>query len=267
VAFVAYAQAFPSSFLALVDTYDTLVSGVPNFIAVGLVLRDFGYEPIGIRLDSGDLSYLSKTARVLFFEHSLPKVTIVASNDINEDVLYSLDKQGHEIDAFGIGTNLVTCQAQPALGMVYKLVEINGRPCIKLSNEFEKTTIPGKKQIYRLIGQDGTALCDILERENESVPKAGERVLCVHPFHDRIRCYVVPSEVQPLLSVVFDGKICTKLPSAVETRTYVKEQIRLLREDHIRALNPANYRVSVTNELYQFANKLWGKEAPIREFH
>ena len=126
-AFIAYALAFPRGFLALVDTYDTLESGVPNFLMVSLVLHRMGYKPLGIRLDSGDLAWLSKKARLQFkafadrFKVPFESCTIVASNSINETVLNALAEQGHEIDSFGIGTNLVTCQAQPALGMVYKV--------------------------------------------------------------------------------------------------------------------------------------------------
>ena len=131
-AFISFAIAFPKNFLALVDTYDVLKSGLPNFLAVARALHDFGYKAIGLRLDSGDLAYLSIQVRKRFElvaeKMSLPdyfaKFTIVASNDINEDTLISLEKQNHEIDTFGIGTHLVTCQKQPALGCVYKLVEV-----------------------------------------------------------------------------------------------------------------------------------------------
>ncbi len=130
-AFVSYAIAFPTYFLALVDTYDVLKSGLPNFLAVARALHECNYKAIGLRLDSGDLAYLSlevrsqfreaaKNYQIDYFEH----FTIVASNDINEETLVSLEKQGHSIDSFGIGTHLVTCQKQPALGCVYKLVEV-----------------------------------------------------------------------------------------------------------------------------------------------
>ncbi len=122
---------------------------MPNFIVVALALHDIGYRAIGIRLDSGDLAYLSIKTRELFAEAdeacptgaNISKCKILASNDINEAVLISLNDQGHSIDSFGIGTNLVTCQAQPALGMVYKLVEVNGRPRIKLSQEVAKVRL------------------------------------------------------------------------------------------------------------------------------
>ena len=130
-AFVSYAIAFPTNFLALVDTYDVLKSGVPNFLAVARALHECNYQAIGLRLDSGDLAYLSLEVRAKFVETArkfqLPYIEhfmIVASNDINEDTLVSLEKQGHSIDTFGIGTHLVTCQRQPALGCVYKLVQV-----------------------------------------------------------------------------------------------------------------------------------------------
>ena len=153
-AFIAYCQAFPTTFLALVDTYDTLASGVPNFLACAMAMKEIGYTPVGIRLDSGDLAYYSKEARKLFqeaegvsgFTGLSSKLTIVASNDIDEDALYNLAEEGHEINMFGIGTHLVTCQSQPALGCVYKLVEMDQKPRIKLSQDSVKISVPAKKR-------------------------------------------------------------------------------------------------------------------------
>ena len=188
-AFISYAQAFPNGFLALIDTYDTLHSGLRNFLLVAYVLHKFGYSPVGIRLDSGDLAWLSLECRAAFEqfakEHDVPSfaaMKIVASNDINESILVSLEDQGHSIDAFGIGTNLVTCQAQPALGMVYKLVEIDGKPRIKLSNDLSKITIPGRKKLYRLIGKKGVPLIDVMLKSDESPPEPGERCCAVIPL-------------------------------------------------------------------------------------
>jgi nicotinate phosphoribosyltransferase len=130
-AFVSYAIAFPTNFLALVDTYDVLKSGLPNFLAVARALHECNYKALGLRLDSGDLAYLSLEVRARFHEAAkkynidyFKDFDIVASNDINEDTLVSLGQQGHAINTFGIGTHLVTCQKQPALGCVYKLVEV-----------------------------------------------------------------------------------------------------------------------------------------------
>ena len=152
IAFAAFSRSFPTNALLLVDTYDTLSSGVLNFIVIAYALHKLGYKAKGIRLDSGDLAYLSKSARGIFLKYGkqlnidyFKEFTIVASNDINVGTLESLNQQGHSIDSFGIGTNLVTCQQQPALGCVYKLVEIEGTPRIKLSQEISKVTLPGKK--------------------------------------------------------------------------------------------------------------------------
>ena len=240
-AFVGYAVSFPASFLCLIDTYDTLQSGLRNFILVALALDDLGYTPRGIRLDSGDLSYLSLECEYMFHEiaESMNRnffydVDIVASNDINESVLNSLNKQGHAITMFGIGTNLVTCQAQPALGCVYKLVEVDGQPRIKLSNDIEKVLIPGRKVAYRLFGKDGWPLLDFLVcRSEEQMPAVGKRVLCRHPFIEQKRVAVVPSRVVQLHSLVFDGKsgVVSGLPSLEETRQFVNDQINYTRAD------------------------------------
>lgn len=219
-AFITYAGAFPASFVALVDTYDTLHSGVRNFILVALVLDDLGFAPRGIRLDSGDLSYLSLEASRMFRELAtelnrpvLNKVIISASNDIDEEVLYALNKQGHAISLFGIGTNLVTCENQPALGCVYKLVEINGSPRMKVSQTIEKVLIPGRKEAYRLYGEDGWPLVDLMICHGEDRPEVGTRVLCRHPFDEKKRVAVVPRRIMNLHKLVFDGTIVEDIPT------------------------------------------------------
>lgn len=168
-AFISYALAFPDGYLALLDTYDTLESGIWNFIVVALALCEFGYTPKGVRLDSGDLAYLSRECRKIFIKvgdmyhiPTLAKMTIVASNDISEQVLFALKEQGHEIDSFGIGTHLVTCKTQPALGCVYKLTQVNDQPRMKLSNDSNKITIPGRKEAYRLHNAADEPVLDLL---------------------------------------------------------------------------------------------------------
>jgi nicotinate phosphoribosyltransferase len=270
-AFTAYAQAFPRSFIALVDTYDTLKSGVPNFSCVALALKELGYQPLGIRIDSGDLAYLSRQARRMFLEIAatvperdwLARSAIGASNDINEATLWSLRQQGHEIDVFGIGTHLVTCDGQPAFGGVYKLVEVNGQSRIKLSNDAAKVTIPGRKEAYRLVRGDGKAYLDLMVAVGAPPPQAGERVLCRHPFEEAMRVYVIPSHVQPLHELVWDGGTVRPTRAPEEIRTFVREQIQLLRDDHVRQINPTPYKVSVSEDLYAYLHRLWMQQAPI----
>jgi len=214
-AFASYALAFPASFLALVDTYDVLKSGIPNFLAVALALQICGYRPLGIRIDSGDLSYLSLQAReilttveaVLGAERArgFGNLSTTASNDINEEVLHSLNQHGHSITSFGIGTHLVTCLRQPALGCVYKLVEIDGTPRIKLSEDVQKITIPGRKEAYRLYLKNGEPVVDVMLQVEERPPKQGERILCRHPFISSKRAYVQPAFVERLHKLVWDG--------------------------------------------------------------
>lgn len=273
-AYVAYAIAFPTSFLCLLDTYDVVHSGLPNFCAVALGLNDLGYRARGVRLDSGDLAYLSKVCRETFtkigetFENVewFPTLTVVASNDINEDTILSLNQQGHSIDAFGVGTHLVTCQRQPALGCVYKLVALNGEARIKLSEDIEKVSIPGQKLAYRLFGHDGHALVDLMQREGEDPITSGTRVLCRHPFQEKKRAYVSPSQVLLLHRNYFsNGCISQALPSLRELKQRCEESLRHIRDDHKRALNPTPYKVSVSDSLYNFIHDLWLRNMPIGE--
>ncbi|KAL0332213.1 UNVERIFIED_CONTAM: Nicotinate phosphoribosyltransferase 2 [Sesamum calycinum] len=211
-AFASYALAFPKNLLALVDTYDVMRSGIPNFCAVALALNDLGYKALGIRLDSGDLAYQSCEARKFFQaiekEFGVPdfgRTSITASNDLNEETLDALNKQGHEVDAYGIGTHLVTCYAQPALGVVFKLVEINNQPRIKLSEDVSKVSIPCKKDATGYTGRK-VILVDIMTGENEPSPKVGERLLCRHPFNESKRAYVVPQRVEELMKCYWPGR-------------------------------------------------------------
>ncbi|XP_035781203.1 nicotinate phosphoribosyltransferase-like isoform X2 [Anopheles albimanus] len=272
-AMVSFAIAFPDGFMALVDTYDVKRSGLLNFCAVALALNEQGFRAIGIRIDSGDLAYLSCLARETFERiaerFKLPwfsKLTIVASNDINEETILSLNEQGHKIDCFGIGTHLVTCQRQPALGCVYKMVEINGQPRIKLSQDVGKVTMPGNKNVFRLYGADGHALIDLLQRVDENPPEMGQKVLCRHPFQESKRAYVIPTQVEPLYRVYWtEGRVAQVLPSLEEVRERVQVSLKTLRQDHKRTLNPTPYKVAVSDNLYNFIHELWLQNAPIGE--
>jgi nicotinate phosphoribosyltransferase len=278
-AFIAYSQAFPHNLLALVDTYDSLISGVPNFLCVAWALFELGYKPTGIRLDSGDLAYLSRETRALFIRTDeiigkkiFSNLNIVASNDINEDVLSSLKIQGHEINTFGIGTNLVTCQKQPALGCVYKLVEVNSVPRIKLSQDIVKLTIPGRKLVYRLFGLDGCPILDLMQIESEPSPVRGQRLLCRHPFEEKKRCHVTPTKVERVHQLIWDGpnggydKDYIDNLTLINARDRCMESLKTLRTDHTRYMNATPYKVSVTQTLYEFIHNLWMEEAPIVDF-
>mmetsp|Transcript_2138 Transcript_2138/g.3163 ORF Transcript_2138/g.3163 Transcript_2138/m.3163 type:complete len:545 (-) Transcript_2138:796-2430(-) len=272
-AFIAYACAFPESFLCLIDTYDTINSGVLNFILVALALGDLGYTPRGVRLDSGDLAYFSLECDRIFKEMGkasnhpfFASLDIVASNDINEEVIHTLENQGHAITVFGIGTNLVTCQAQPALGCVYKLVELSGTPRMKISQDIEKVLIPGQKKIYRLHGESGHALVDLMILSTEEQPEVGKRFLCRHPFIERKRAAVRPTRVVELHHTAFEnGKVLENVASLEESRQYVKEQLSCLRADILRPVNPTPYKVSVSSELFVFLHDLWISTTPVME--
>lgn len=272
--FVAYAIAFPTTLLSLVDTYNVLKSGVPNFCAVALALNKLGYRARGIRLDSGDLAYQSLKIREIFThvgEHfNLPwfkSLCIVASNDINEEILQSLNHQGHTIDQFGIGTHLVTCQKQPALGCVFKLVEVNNNPCVKLSEEFNKVTFPGKKDAYRLFDKDNCPLVDLLTRPDEPEPVVGERFLCRHPFIETKRAYLQPTRVENLLLPFWiNGELVKEnIDTILEVKERVKNQLAGLRTDVKRLLNPTPYKIAVSEKLYDFMHKLWLDSTPIAD--
>ena len=273
VSFVSYAISFPNNFLALVDTYDTLTSGVPNFLCVALALHEANFKAIGIRLDSGDLAYLSIQSRNLFKTYSrkynvpLDHLLIVASNDINESVLHALKDQGNEINIFGIGTNLVTCQAQPALGMVYKLVEVRNEPRIKISNEKEKVTIPCQKDAYRLYGNSGIAICDIMTKTIDPVPIIGNKILARSPLDDKMRMYVTPSRIEKLQELYWDGRAVKEIPSLKESRDRLQAQLSSIRSDITRSLNPTPYKVSLSSSLYDYMSHLWDLEVPVVEFN
>ncbi|KAA3681530.1 nicotinate phosphoribosyltransferase [Paragonimus westermani] len=273
VAFANYAYAFPTHFVGLLDTYDVLRSGLPNFCAVSLALHEYGHQAVGVRIDSGDLAFLSLRIREAFKNisdcYNLPwfkDLRILVSNDLNEETLLSLNHQGHSINAFCVGTNLVTCQKQPALGCVYKLVEISGHPTMKLSAVVDKVTLPGSKQVYRLYSKCGTALLDLLQRVGEPTPKVGERVLCRHPSEASKRAFVVPARVEETLKLFWkDGKLTRSLPTLQQSRERVQQELATLRSDYKRPLNPTPYKVSLSEELYNFTFELWLRMTPIAE--
>lgn len=235
----------------LVDTYDTLRSGVPNAIRVAKELEG-RINFAGIRLDSGDLAYLSKKAREMLDEAGFPNAKIVASNDLDEHTILNLKAQGARIDVWGIGTRLITAYDQPALGAVYKMVAIedeNGRmkDTIKISSNPEKITTPGLKRVYRIINrQNGKAEGDYIALEHED-PQREERLKMFHPVHTHIMKFVTDFEARELLyTIIEDGKLVCELPKLDDIRRYAKDNLDLLWDEYKRTMNPPEYPVDLS---------------------
>lgn len=263
-AFERFAKALPGQVTLLVDTYDTLSSGVPNAIRIGKKLREQGKRLQGIRLDSGDLAYLSQQARIMLDAEGMEDVAIVASNDLDENTILNLKAQGAKIDTWGVGTQLITAADQPALGGVYKLVarEADGpqgdggprmEPTIKISGNPEKVTTPGRKDVYRIVDRKtGKAIADyICLTEGEKAP-TGERLKLFHPVHSYLQKYVEGYDAQPLLEAVFkDGEQVMELPALEEIRLHHKRQLALFWPQYLRKLNPEHYRVNLSETAWE----------------
>lgn len=248
-AFHKYASTHKNC-IFLVDTYDTLKSGVPNAIRVAKELGD-QIRFVGIRIDSGDLAYLSKKARKMLDEAGFPEAKIFASNDLDEHTIINLKAQGAQIDSWGVGTKLITAFDQPALGAVYKLVAIeeDGKliDTIKISGNPEKVTTPGLKKVYRIINkQNGKSEGDYITLDWEN-PQEEEPLKMFHPVHTFISKYVTNFEAVDLHKNIFvDGKLVYELPTIKEIQNYVKKNLDLLWDEYKRILNPTLYPVDLS---------------------
>lgn len=261
-AFDAYAAVMPDNVTLLVDTFDTLRSGVPNAINTAKKLEAQGKRMNGIRLDSGDLAYLSRKARQMLDEAGLQYVKIVASNDLDENTIMNLKSQGAAIDTWGVGTQLITASDQPSLGGVYKLVEIESPggemiPTIKISSNPEKVSTPGKKAVYRIIGQNGKALADYISFSGEDAPRNGVRLKLFNPLHPYMKKHVERYEALPMLEPVFvNGFQVYELPDLNEIRRYHQEQLDLFWPEYLRKLNPEVFRVNLSEKLWERKQQL-----------
>jgi nicotinate phosphoribosyltransferase len=248
-AFHKYASTHKNC-IFLVDTYDTLKSGVPNAIRVAKELGD-QIRFVGIRIDSGDLAYLSKKARKMLDEAGFPEAKIFASNDLDEHTIINLKAQGAQVDSWGVGTKLITAFDQPALGAVYKLVAIeeDGKliDTIKISGNPEKVTTPGLKKVYRIINkQNGKSEGDYITLDWEN-PQEEEPLKMFHPVHTFISKYVTNFEAVDLHKNIFvDGKLVYELPTIKEIQNYVKKNLDLLWDEYKRILNPTLYPVDLS---------------------
>ncbi len=253
--FRAYAKHYPDTCILLVDTYDILKSGVPNAITVGKELESQGKKLVGVRIDSGDLAYFSRKTRTMLNEAGLDYVKVVVSNDIDEYIIAEINRNRGEVDIWGIGTKLATCFDQPALGGVYKLVEEENEPKIKISSNVEKTTIPCKKQVYRVYDEDDFMTGDIMELLTRSKL---EEDLVYDPLNP-LRFYRLknPDRIEPLLKTKMEsGKIIGNLQSWKDARKTMEEDITHLPEASVRLLNPQNYKVSISRTIHELRTAL-----------
>ncbi|USG64905.1 nicotinate phosphoribosyltransferase [Brevibacillus ruminantium] len=257
-AFRRYAQALPDQVTLLVDTYDTLGSGVPHAINIGLEMKRQGKSMKAVRLDSGDIAYLSIKTREMLDQAGLSEVKIVASNDLDEHTIQSLKVQGARVDSWGVGTQLITAADQPTLGGVYKLVAREGGdgayiPTIKISANPEKVTIPGPKNIYRLIDTNtGKAIADYLCYPEETDIGEKAAIKLFHPNHPYISRQVEKYEAESLLIPVFqDGKRVYDLPDLTEIRQYHQKQLRMFWPEYLRMHNPEHYWVHLSEQVWE----------------
>lgn len=265
-AFRAYAEVFPGNCLLLVDTYDTLKSGVPNAIRVFRELRERGYEPAGIRLDSGDLAFLSREARRMLDEAGFPDAKIVASGDLDEEVIWDLKAQGACIDVWGVGTRMITSMNNPALGGVYKLAaeEINGEfmPRIKISENPAKVTNPGIKQVYRFYNTEtGKAIADLIALDGEDYT-TGKPIELFDPQNTWKRMTLTDYRARRLLVPVFEGgQVVYDCPALADIAAYAREELDSFWDEYKRLSKPHRYKVDLSEKLYHLKHDLLTRRA------
>ncbi|MGY3777193.1 nicotinate phosphoribosyltransferase [Isobaculum melis] len=258
-AFKAYAQTHQDC-VFLVDTYDTLKSGIPSAIRVANEMKD-QINFLGIRIDSGDMAYISKRARQQLDEAGYPDVKIYASNDLDEKTILNLKMQGAKIDVWGVGTKLITAYDQPALGAVYKLVSIENEQgemmdSIKLSGNAEKVSTPGKKQVWRITSaDDGKSEGDYITLWGER-PDLQDELYMFHPVHTYINKTVKNYLAEPLLTTIYEnGKLVYDLPTLKAIKSYSGQRLHDLWEEYKRNLNPEPYPVDLSEECWKHKMK------------
>ena len=276
-AFQAYADVYPDDCLLLVDTIDTLESGIPNAIRVFENLRREGHEPIGIRLDSGDLAYLSIQAAKMLNDAGFPDTSIVLSSNLDELNIWQIITQiqdeapryGVDPDhligrlVYGVGTRLITSWGEPALGGVYKLVAVrNGGewiPAIKISESAAKTPNPGHKTVWRIYDKRGKATADLLSLDDED-PREMEEIVLHHPTEHTVYRTLARDEIreiEPLLVDVLDeGELVYDLPSIEQIRERRQADVKRLDPGVKRLINPHVYHVSLTQRLWELKQEL-----------
>lgn len=259
-AFKTYADLYPSACILLADTYDTLKSGVPNAIRVFTEMREAGIPLTfyGIRLDSGDLAYLSKKARKMLDAAGFPDAVISASNDLDEYLIDSLKAQGAAITSWGVGTNLITSKDNPSFGGVYKLAAIRGEdgrfiPKIKLSENTEKVTNPGDKKIYRVYEKEtGKIKADLICMTEEEYKEEDDLILFdpMEPWK-KTKLEGGSYTLRPILKQIFkQGECCYTSPKVMDIRAYCQKELDTLWDETKRLVNPNKVYVDLSQKLY-----------------
>lgn len=252
-AFEAYAKIYPNNCLLLVDTYDVLKSGMPNAIKVFKELKAKGHEPLGIRLDSGDLDYLSKECKNMLTEAGFEDVRITASNDLDEYCISNLKSSGSPINSWGVGTKLITSSDSPSLGGVYKLVASykDGKyePKIKISEDPEKITNPGYKKVVRIYNTQGHAEADLIMLEDESIDTT-KPLTIFHPVYKwktkTFTNYTIKELLKPLY---INGECKYEKKSVIEIQEYTRNELNTLWREYKRLLYPQTYKVDLSEKL------------------
>ena len=265
-AFKTYCETYPTNATLLVDTYNTLKSGVPNAIrAFNEVLRPMGISKCGIRLDSGDMAYLSQKARKMLDEAGWPECQISVSNSLDERLIQNLFLQGAQIDMFGVGERMITAKSEPVFGGVYKLTAVENDkgeiiPKIKCSENVEKITIPHFKKVYRLYNRDnGKAIADYMTVHDEVVDE-NEPLILFDPYATWKTKNVCNFEARELLVPVFlNGKKVYQSPSLKDIQAYCKQQVNTLWDEIKRFDNPQTYYVDLSQKLWDIQQELLRK--------
>lgn len=260
-AFRKYAEMFPTSCLLLVDTYDTLRSGVPNAITVFNELRAQGHEPVGIRLDSGDLAYLSREARKMLDQAGFPNTIICASGDLDENLIRDLKLQGACINTWGVGTKLITSEDCPSLGGVYKMSAetIDGQviPKIKISENPVKITNPGIKRLWRIYdGKTGKAVADLIALEHETYDTS-KPLTIYDPVNTWKSMTLTDYTMKELQAPIFkNGECVYQSPTLKEIQKHCREDLDTFWDQYKRLLNPHRYKVDLSDSLWMLKNSM-----------
>ncbi|MBQ3038144.1 MAG: nicotinate phosphoribosyltransferase, partial [Clostridia bacterium] len=264
-AFLSYAKTYPNNCTLLIDTYNVLKSGLPNAIKVfNEYLVPNGYRPKGVRIDSGDITYLSKQCRKMLDEAGFEDCGIVASNSLDEYLIRDTLRQGAQLTSFGVGERLITSKSSPVFGGVYKLVAVEDNdsniiPKIKIRENVAKITTPGFKQVYRLYSKDTSmAIADVITMHDEVIDSDSYEIF--DPDHTWKRKTVTDFYARPLLKQLFkNGKLVYDLPDLPVLQEYCKMEVENLWDEVKRFENPHTYYVDMSQKLWDLKHGMLEK--------